>query len=380
MVNYLINNKHLQLLETLLLIFVQNPSTTIRFISQAQALNNPNGGPTTAASAVLVFGDSTVDPGNNNYVSTLFKSNFPPYGRDFAGKKPTGRFSNGRLTTDFLASYVGLKDYVPPYLDPSLSTEELMTGVSFASAGSGYDPLTPKVGNVIPMLKQLEYFKEYKKRLESTIGKERTENHINKAIFVISAGTNDFIVNYFNIPVRRKIYTTVSSYEMFLMEHVKTFLQDLWGEGARRIIVGGIPPMGCLPGVITLNSPNEIQPRGCIDKYSSVARDYNKLLQNELHSMQSSLAIFGARIAYVDLYGPLMNLIQGHTKFGLEELYKGCCGTGYLEVTFLCNPLSYVCPDANKYMFWDSIHPTEKTYNYVFNTLIHPILDFLLKP
>ncbi|KAM6551202.1 hypothetical protein CsatB_001010 [Cannabis sativa] len=380
MVDYLIN-KHPQLLVILiLLIFVENPKT-IWFISQAQALNKSNESPknTTAASAVLVFGDSTVDPGNNNYLPTIFKSNFLPYGRDLANKKPTGRFCNGRLTTDFLASYVGLKDYVPPYLDPSLSMEELMTGVSFASAGSGYDPITPQVGNVLPVLKQLEYFKEYKKRLESSIGKQETEHHINKAIFVISAGTNDFIVNYFTLPIRRKIYTTLSSYDIFLMEHVKTFLQDLWGEGARRIVVGGLPPMGCLPGVITLNSPNEFQPRGCIDKYNSAARDYNKLLQNQLVSMQSGLANFGARIAYVDLYGPVMELIREPTKFGLKEIFKGCCGTGYLEVTFLCNPLSYVCPDANKYMFWDSIHPTEKTYSYVFDTL-HPILDFLLKP
>lgn len=43
----------------------------------------------------------------------------------------------------YTASYVGLKELLPPYLDPNLSDEELMTGVSFASAGSGFDPLTP---------------------------------------------------------------------------------------------------------------------------------------------------------------------------------------------------------------------------------------------
>lgn len=43
------------------------------------------------------------------------------------------------------ASYLGVKKYVPPYLDPTLSIQELVTGVSFASAGSGYDPLTPNL-------------------------------------------------------------------------------------------------------------------------------------------------------------------------------------------------------------------------------------------
>ncbi|XP_022871008.1 GDSL esterase/lipase At5g45960-like, partial [Olea europaea var. sylvestris] len=94
-------------------------------------------------SAIFVFGDSTVDSGNNNYLETPFKSNFPPYGMDFSNHIPTGRFTNGRLVTDFIASYIGIKEYVPPYLDPNLNLEELMTGVSFASASSGFDPLTP---------------------------------------------------------------------------------------------------------------------------------------------------------------------------------------------------------------------------------------------
>lgn len=56
------------------------------------------------ASAIYVFGDSTVDPGNNNYINTAFKSDFPPYGRDLANKSPTGRFSNGKLGTDFIGT------------------------------------------------------------------------------------------------------------------------------------------------------------------------------------------------------------------------------------------------------------------------------------
>lgn len=55
-------------------------------------------------SAIYVFGDSTVDPGNNNYMKTAFKSNFPPYGRDFPNQVPTGRFTNGKLGTDFIGT------------------------------------------------------------------------------------------------------------------------------------------------------------------------------------------------------------------------------------------------------------------------------------
>lgn len=54
--------------------------------------------------AIIVFGDSIVDPGNNNNLETLIKCNFPPYGRDFMGGKPTGRFSNGKVPTDLIGS------------------------------------------------------------------------------------------------------------------------------------------------------------------------------------------------------------------------------------------------------------------------------------
>ena len=43
------------------------------------------------------------------------------------------------------AKYIGLKEMVPAYLDPSLTIDELISGVSFASAGSGFDPLTPSI-------------------------------------------------------------------------------------------------------------------------------------------------------------------------------------------------------------------------------------------
>lgn len=53
---------------------------------------------------ILVFRDSSVDPGNNNVLPTFMKSNFPPYGKDFFNGLPTGRFSNGRLASDFIGN------------------------------------------------------------------------------------------------------------------------------------------------------------------------------------------------------------------------------------------------------------------------------------
>ena len=56
------------------------------------------------------------------------------------------------------------------------------------------------------------------------LGKQRTENHMKNAIFFISAGTNDFVINYFTLTIRRKSYTLLA-YHQFLLQHVKDFIQ-----------------------------------------------------------------------------------------------------------------------------------------------------------
>jgi len=95
--------------------------------------------------ATIVFGDSSVDAGNNNFIPTIARSNFQPYGRDFEGGKATGRFCNGRIPTDFISEAFGLKPYVPAYLDPRYNISDFASGVTFASAATGYDNATSDV-------------------------------------------------------------------------------------------------------------------------------------------------------------------------------------------------------------------------------------------
>jgi len=41
-----------------------------------------------------------------------------------------------------IAKYMGVKEIVPAYLDPKIQPNDLLTGVSFASGGAGYNPTT----------------------------------------------------------------------------------------------------------------------------------------------------------------------------------------------------------------------------------------------
>jgi len=57
-----------------------------------------------AVTAVIVFGDSIVDPGNNNDLHTMIKANHPPYGKDFFNHEATGRYSNGLIPSDLIGT------------------------------------------------------------------------------------------------------------------------------------------------------------------------------------------------------------------------------------------------------------------------------------
>ncbi|RHN74245.1 putative triacylglycerol lipase [Medicago truncatula] len=54
--------------------------------------------------ALYVFGDSTVDAGNNNNLNTPAKVNIFPYGIDF-NNCSTGRFSNGKTFADIIGKF-----------------------------------------------------------------------------------------------------------------------------------------------------------------------------------------------------------------------------------------------------------------------------------
>jgi hypothetical protein len=53
----------------------------------------------------FIFGDSLVDNGNNNYIVSLARANYPPYGIDFAAG-PSGRFTNGLTTVDVIGKLI----------------------------------------------------------------------------------------------------------------------------------------------------------------------------------------------------------------------------------------------------------------------------------
>ncbi|XP_076911919.1 GDSL esterase/lipase At5g42170-like [Bidens hawaiensis] len=167
--------------------------------------------------SVIAFGDSFMDSGNNNIRASIIRADFPPYGKDFMGGKPTGRFTNRKTLGDYFVEKLGVKDYLPAYLDPSLQDEDMVTGVSFASGGSGFDPYTAKLLNVLSLPDQIEMFKEYIVKIKGIVGEEEANNIISKSLYLVTSSTNDWAISYTVIPVRRIQYD-MAAYASLLVE------------------------------------------------------------------------------------------------------------------------------------------------------------------
>ncbi|PKI45636.1 hypothetical protein CRG98_033952 [Punica granatum] len=320
--------------------------------------------------AVFMFGDSIVDTGNNNHLKTVVRSNFPPYGRDFMGGRATGRFSDGKIPADLLVEEFGIKEVLPAFLDPSLTPEELPTGVNFASSGAGFDPLTSKLFSVISMSEQLRLFSEYKGQLKNLVGVTRADEIVANSMYLVASGSNDLAELYFHTPLQIPKYD-IHSYTDLLITSASAFFQGLYKLGARRIAALGLEPLGCLPSQRTLSGgPNRV----CVEHFNDAAKMFNSKLLSTMQVLRTTLP--QVRFAYADGYGALMDIIRAPHEYGFDIVDRGCCGTGLVEVAFMCNRwIPGTCSNVSRYLFWDSYHPTERAYRIIFQKLIGKLVQ-----
>ncbi|KAG8492146.1 hypothetical protein CXB51_015679 [Gossypium anomalum] len=321
--------------------------------------------------ALFAFGDSIVDTGNNNKRFTIAKANIPPYGRDFPGGAATGRFGNGKVFSDLLAEGLRIKPLLPAYLHPVLQGEDLETGVSFASGGSGFDEFTVKLQNALSIKDQLNLFKECVRKLEGGIGQEKANATISKSLFLVSQGNNDIAITYF---LFHFLYD-IDAYTTQLVNSASSFIKDMYELGARKFACLSLIPLGYLPISRTFGGGFQ---RNSVDWLTQAAVKFNSKLEHELNHLNSNLP--GTRILYIDIYNPLVDLIQNHKKYGFEVSSHGCCGTGLIELNYGCNELlsSFTCSNSSSHVFWDAGHPSERAYRMIISQVVHNISHQLL--
>uniref|UniRef100_A0A803LC76 GDSL esterase/lipase 7 n=1 Tax=Chenopodium quinoa TaxID=63459 RepID=A0A803LC76_CHEQI len=276
--------------------------------------------------ALYIFGDSIFDSGNNNLLPTLAKANYPPYGHEFPGGIPTGRFTNGKTVVDFIADYLGLP-YPPPRI-ASLSTllrSKSYMGYNYASGSCGILIETGKfIGECLNLDEQMVMFEETVKKLSRSKFKTSTElsQHMAKSIFIFSVGNNDYINTYFGILNTRLQYNP-QQFAQLLTKKLSLKLKKLYDLGARKIVVFELV-----------------------------------LLKSLTSTLQDSHFIIGKA------HGLGYDAVINPTKYGLSDSSNSCCDS-WINGTLSCKPGRTPCSNPDEHYFWDGYHPTQATYSVI---------------
>lgn len=287
----------------------------------------------------FIFGDSLSDAGNNNDLVTKAKANYPPYGIDFPGGLPTGRFSNGRNFVDRITELLGFDDYIPPF--SRAKGQEILKGVNYASGAAGIRSETGQhLGERISMDQQiLNHMTTIAKFVwfgqASTLG---------KCLYTVNIGSNDYINNYF-MP-QNYISSSHYSPDEFAEALIRQYagqLKTLHFLGARKIAVFGLGLIGCTLGeIFTFGTNGSL----CVDKINSAVQPFNQRLIKLVDDLNSKLS--GAQFTYIGA--------SSNADTGSAVANATCCE---VREDYQCMESNAPCEGRDNFIFWDGFHPTE---------------------
>ncbi|CAL9768592.1 unnamed protein product [Musa acuminata subsp. burmannicoides] len=336
--------------------------------------------------AMFVFGDSLVDPGNNNDLLTVAKANYYPNGIDFA-IGTTGRYCNGGTVVDHLGNLLGLP-LIPPFNSPTTTGSNILRGVNYGSAASGILWDTGLIyGDVFTLDEQIQNLKITLQQLHLLLG-NGTADFLARSLFFVGMGANDYINNYLHpLPRKSRKYTPVAFTQLLIHEYRRQ-LEDLHDLGARKILVAGVPPLGCTPNQIGGSNDSRGE---CIRSSNTLAVQFNSQVKLLVHQLNTTLP--GSSFLFWDTYSLIHNIIDNYLLYGDPLLLylstslllllrpvsfacwlsddswviagfkypnKACCGVGRSKGQVMCLPLLPLeCRNRSEYIFWDPYHATD---------------------
>ncbi|XVF87251.1 hypothetical protein PTKIN_Ptkin18bG0103800 [Pterospermum kingtungense] len=302
----------------------------------------------------FIFGDSLVDNGNNNQLSSLAKANYRPYGIDFPNG-PTGRFSNGKTTVDVIAELLGFDSYIPPY--STARGRQILGGVNYASAAAGIREETgQQLGARISFSGQVRNYRQTVSQVVNLLGDQATAaNYLSKCIYSIGLGSNDYLNNYF-MPLyysSSRQYTPQQFADLLIQQYTQQ-LQALYNDGARKFVLVGLGQIGCSPNELAQNSGDG---RTCVERINAANRIFNDKLRGLVDQFNNANS--DAKFIYINAYGIFQDITSNPAAYGFRVTNAGCCGVGRNNGQITCLPLQTPCPNRKEYLFWDAFHPTE---------------------
>nr|KJB29215.1 hypothetical protein B456_005G089600 [Gossypium raimondii] len=300
--------------------------------------------------AVFNLGDSNSDTGG---YASAFTPPTSPYG-DTYFHMPARRFSDGRLTVDFIAEAFGLP-FINAYLD-SVGTN-FSHGINFATAASTIRLPISVIPNGVfsPFYLGFQYSQFEQFKVRSQMIRKQEGFFSNLTIQEVNASIPD-IINKFSANIK-----------------------NIYNLGARFFWVHNTGPIGCLPYVLIAFASAEKDPAGCLKPYNEVAQYFNLKLQESIAQLRNEFP--SAAFTYVDIYSVKYSLFAEPQKHGFELPLVTCCGYGgeyNYSAAVLCGGTITVngteifvgsCDNPSVRVVWDGIHFTEAANKFIFDQI-----------
>ncbi|CAN6809869.1 unnamed protein product [Brassica oleracea] len=315
---------------------------------------------------LFVFGDSYADTGNiKKSLSSSWKF---PYGITFPGK-PAGRFSDGRVATDFLAKFVGIKSPIPYFWKNYAGKKRLQHGMNFAYGGTGVFNTQVPLPN---MTTQIDFFKNI-----LTAGDIYIPSNLISSVALVSVAGND----YSTFISQNRPASDFPAFIKQVVDQTEVNLRRLHALGVEKVAVPLLQPLGCLPGITFASSFQR-----CNETQNALVRLHNSLLQQAVIKLNNEIK--KSTFIILDLYNAFLTVFNnkganpGSTTF--QSPLKPCCVGVSSE--YNCGSVDekgvkkyMICDDPKSAFFWDGSHPTEEGWRSVYSVLHQSLTASFMK-
>ncbi|XP_037422596.1 GDSL esterase/lipase At5g03610-like [Triticum dicoccoides] len=314
------------------------------------------------AEELWVFGDSYADTGNlGNLGRELTHAWYDPYGKTFP-RRPAGRFSDGRVLTDFVASALGMRTPVAYKARRRASRETLARGMNFAVGGAGVLDTGNFQRNISA---QIDLFQAMHHSQQRGCGK-RT------ALVVVSG--NDYA---YAAADKDNGTSAAIAYIPTVVRELREQLRRLRDEaGMRRVVVTNLHPMGCTPTFTRL-----LNYTGCDPLANAGAAQHNTALRSILGALDPNNRTF----LLLDVHTPFADILlndDNKSSSRFASTLRPCCESfradGYCGEENENGTRQYtLCDDPGRYFYWDDVHPTQAAWAAVAGTFRVAVKSFL---